>query len=136
FKGNINSSGGSLRLLTVRAPKEIMPAIEDAIKRLDVPTLSKSAELTVYVLMASDRLDPAMPNSLPSTLQPVVNQLKNVLSYKGFQLLDTLFARGSDQHNINLRGILTIAGNTSATYYNLGGQFRIDDRNDKAPILR
>src|SRR5438128_4929174 len=36
-----------LHILSVRAPKEIMPAIEDAIKRLDVPTPSKNAELTI-----------------------------------------------------------------------------------------
>ena len=136
FRANIGNSGGSLRVLSVRAPKEIMPAIEDAIKRLDVPSLIKSAELTVYVLMASDRPDAATSSNIPTTLQPVVNQLKSVLSYKGFQLLDTLFARASDQRNVNLTGFLAIAGSTSPTNYELKGQFRIDDRNEKAPILQ
>ena len=131
FRGDFGYGGG--RLVTARAPKEIMPAIEDAIKRLDVPSASKNAELTVYVLMASDQ---AAGNPLPPALQPVVNQLRAVLSYKNFQLLDTLIARGSDSRQIELKGIFTVVGSTQPAYYTMTGQFRIDDRNDKAPLLQ
>jgi Bacterial type II/III secretion system short domain len=45
-----------LHVLSVRAPKEIMPAIADAIKRLDVPPPppppSKNVELIIYVVNA------------------------------------------------------------------------------------
>jgi hypothetical protein len=131
FRGEFGYGGG--RLVTARAPKEIMPAIEDAIKRLDVPSPSKNAELTAYVLMASDQ---AAGNPLPPALQPVVNQLKAVLSYKNFQLLDTLIARGSDNRQIELKGVFTVAGSSQPAYYTMTGQFRIDDRNDKAPLLQ
>ena len=83
FRSNISYSGGALRVLSVRARKEIMPAIEDAIKRLDVPMPRKDAELTIYVLLASEQPSAVQ---LPATWQPVINQLKNVLSYKGYQL--------------------------------------------------
>src|SRR5688572_16016036 len=45
FTNSVSYSGGALRVLSVRAPKEIMPAIEDTIKRLDVPMARKDAEL-------------------------------------------------------------------------------------------
>jgi hypothetical protein len=131
FRGEIGYAGG--RLITARAPKEIMPAIEEAIKRLDVPSPTKNAELTVYVLMASDQ---QAGNPLPASLQPVMNQLKTVLSYKNFQLLDTLIARGSDGRQVELKGVLMVAGSTQPAYYNMAGQFRIDDRNDKSPVLQ
>src|SRR5436853_499746 len=72
FRSDIKYSGGQLRVLSVRAPKEIMPAIEDAIKRLDVPMPRHDAELTIYVLVASDQLDSSA--AIPSALNPVVNQ--------------------------------------------------------------
>jgi hypothetical protein len=131
FRGDIRHAGGNL--VAVRAPKEIMPAIEDSIKRLDVPSVAKNAELTVYVLMASDQ---GVATALPASLQPVVNQLKTVLSYKNFQLLDTIIARGSDSRQIQLSGVLMVAGSAQPANYNMSGQFRIDDRNEKAPLLR
>jgi len=105
FRSNISYSGGGLRVLSVRAPKEIMPAIEDAIKRLDVPMPRKEAELTIYVLLASDQASSA---PLPASLQPVLNQLKNVLSYKGYQLVDTLITRGRDSNTTTLNGTLPV----------------------------
>jgi hypothetical protein len=96
------------RLLSIRAPKEIMPAIEDVIKRLDVPSPSKSAELTVFILLASDRDQPEAGSTVPASLQPVVNQLRNVLSYKNYRLVDTLLVRGSDGRDFSLKGVLEV----------------------------
>jgi hypothetical protein len=144
FRADMQESGGALRVLSVRAPKEIMPAIEDAIKRLDsMPSSpSRSADLTVYILMGSDQPDTGAP--LPASLQPVVTQLKSVLAYKGYQLADTLIARGTDGRNIQLRGALPIAlpalPNTPPApanpNYNLQGRFRIENPDGKAPVLR
>ena len=144
FRADMNESGGSLRVLSVRAPKEIMPAIEDAIKRLDVQpsSPSRSADLTVYILMASDQ--PDTTTALPPALQPVVNQLRSVLAYKGYQLADTLIARGADGRDIQLRGALPIAipglPNTPPApvnpSYSLSGRFRIENPDGKAPTLR
>src|SRR5689334_8695894 len=90
---NVEVKSPGARLLAVRAPKQIMPAIEDVIKRFDVaPSGFKDAELTIYVLLADDQAGAARP--LPAALQPVVTQLRNVLTYKGYQLVDTLIARG------------------------------------------
>src|SRR5262245_3277057 len=138
FRSSISYSGGGLRVLSVRAPKEIMPAIEDAIKRLDVPMPRKDAELTIYVLVASDQVstDPMLP-----PLQHVVNQLKNVFSYKGYQLVDTLVARGRDTTNpisTNLAGILPIehAPTPGNVTYSFRGAFRILNPDGKDTVLR
>ena len=141
FRSNISYSGGGLRVLSVRAPKEIMPAIEDAIKRLDVPMPRRDAELTIYVLLASDQVSAA---PVPANLQPVVNQLKNVFSYKGYQLLDTLVARGRDAANpssTNLSGILPIEhgpapGPPGNVTYSFRGTFRILNPDGKDTVLR
>jgi len=120
-----------LHILSVRAPKEIMPAIEDAIKRLDVPTPSKNAELTIYVIMATEQPDGT--NTIPSSLQSVVNQLKNVLSYKGYQLIDTLIARGTDRRNAptSLMGTLP-----TGIGYNFSARMRIESQEGKVPRVR
>src|SRR2546426_12471347 len=47
FRARISPSP-ALRVISVTAPKEILPAIEDAIQRFDVPTPpKKSIELTI-----------------------------------------------------------------------------------------
>jgi hypothetical protein len=101
------SANPSLHVLSVRAPKEILPAIEDAIKRLDVPQPDRvtNGELTVFVLMASDQSDPG--SNLPASLQPVVAQLKGVLNYRSYQLVETLLARVTNSsRRLNLGGTL------------------------------
>ena len=37
------SAGGGIRVLSVKAPAEIMPAIEDTIRRLDVPVARRAS---------------------------------------------------------------------------------------------
>ncbi len=120
-----------LHILSVRAPKEIMPAIEDAIKRLDVPTPSKNAELTISVIVATEQAEGA--SNTPSNLQAVVNQLKNVLSYKGYQLIDTLIARGTDRRNAptSLMGTLP-----NGIGYAFNARMRIENSDAKSPRLR
>ena len=135
FTNSVSYSGGALRVLSVRAPKEIMPAIEDTIKRLDVPMARKDAELTIFVLMASDQANTA---PLPATLQPVVNQLRNVLSYKGYQLVDTLISRGRDTSGTNSQGILPVEvgpypGNVT---YSFRAGFRVVNPDGKDSLLR
>src|SRR6266436_3132106 len=50
--GAIINEDTNLKVLTVRAPKEVLSAIEDAIKRLDVPQPpDKNIVLDAYLLM-------------------------------------------------------------------------------------
>jgi hypothetical protein len=93
----------TLHVLSVRAPQELMASIEDAVKRMDVPQPGpKSVELTVSVLVASDQDESLRPIS--TSVKPVVDQLKGVLTYKQFYLLDTLLSTTLDGHGISLNG--------------------------------
>jgi len=136
FNVEVKSPGG--RLLAVRAPKQIMPAIEDVIKRFDVaPSGFKDAELTIYVLLADDQPGPGRP--LPAALQPVVTQLRNVLAYKGYQLVDTLIARGNTNNGtVNLSGAFPIATAPSEItgHYDFSAYFQLENPTDKDVALR
>lgn len=124
-----------MRVLSVRAPREIMPAIEDAIKRFDVPSTPKTVDLTIYVLLASDQPDASKP--VPQVLQPVITQLKNVFSYKGFHVMDTMTVRGMDGRGTNVSGTLppfVTAGQTSD--YSFNARFRVDSPDQKEPVLQ
>jgi hypothetical protein len=129
---DIGYAGG--RFFTVRAPREIMPAIEEAINRLDVLSVTKAAELTAFLLMASN--DAAASSTIPPALQPVVNQLKSVLTYKNFQLIDTLIARGTDGRIVELRGVIMIPGAPASTGYSMQGSLHINSSDEKNPILQ
>jgi hypothetical protein len=94
----------AMKLVAIRAPKELMPAIEEAIKRLDVPVQpAKSVELTGYVIFATD-VQAAGTEALPNELQPVANQLKNILPGKTLSLADRVLLRGIDGQRVNVTG--------------------------------
>jgi hypothetical protein len=95
------------RVIAIRAPKELMPAIAEAFKRLDVPApplpVMKSVELTAYVLVMADVAEPGlMP--IPAELQAVANQLKSVLPAGTVYLADTVVARGIDRQFVRVNG--------------------------------
>jgi hypothetical protein len=90
-------------LISVRAPAANMTAIADAIKRLDVPQVGpKNVEWTTYVLVASDQVETLRP--IPVSINSVVEQVKGLLPYKQFYLLDNLFGTIADGHWISLNG--------------------------------
>jgi hypothetical protein len=125
-----------LHVISVRAPKEIMPAIEDAIQRLDVPQPRKEAELTIYVIIASDQAEPS--TAIPSVLNPVINQLKGVLAYKSYRVLDTLITRGTNNGPIEattLSGTLVLSETLKPTF-NFRSRFQIENPDGKTPVLR
>jgi len=122
----------SLRMVQVRAPKELMSEIEEAIKKLDVPPppaiLTKGVELTGYVVVAMEPADPLlMP--LPKTLEPVANQLKSILPNATLLLADTFIARGVDRSNLSVQGNTSLYGNASIREGNSGPVIRIDNLN-------
>jgi hypothetical protein len=90
-------------LISVRAPAANMTAIADAIKRLDVPQVGpKNVEWTIYVLVASDQVETLRP--IPVSINSVVEQVKGLLPYKQFYLLDNLFGTIADGHYVSLNG--------------------------------
>jgi hypothetical protein len=121
-----------LRLVQVRAPKELMPEIEEAIKRLDVPpppaVVSKGAELTGYVVVAMEPADPQM-QALPKALEPVASQLKGILPNAALYLADTFVARGVDRSNLQVMGNTSFNGSVSIREGSAGPVIRLDNLN-------
>jgi hypothetical protein len=108
----------NLHVLAVSAPHDVMTAIEEAIKRLDVPTAApKDIDLTVYMVLASEQAGSG--NNLPPELQPVANQLKGIFSYKGFRMLDTVLLRTQPGNMARASGVIGTASGSSNTQYNL-----------------
>jgi hypothetical protein len=82
-----------MHALAVRATEPYLPAIEDAIKRLDVPaTAPKNIELTVYFL-AGNAGQNTTGEPVPKDLDSVVTQLKGNFPYTQYRLLDVLTLR-------------------------------------------
>ena len=93
-----------LRVIAVTGTREVVAAVEDAIKRLDVPPpATKNIELTVYLLMALSEQTGA--KNTPSELDGVLKQLRNVFTYQGFRLLDTLVVRSRNGMPGGINGI-------------------------------
>jgi hypothetical protein len=98
-------SQSALRMVQVRAPKEFMAAIEDVLKRMDVPApVAKNVELTAYVLAARGPYAPTVqgapdggyvPKPLPAPLQPVATQLKTLIPDAVIYLADILSVRAT-----------------------------------------
>jgi hypothetical protein len=96
----------SLKVIAISAPLSVVEAIEDALKRLDVPGVApKNVELTAYLLIGSHEASSA---SVPPELLPVITQMKSTFPYKGFRLLDTLLVRGRMGQMIEASGIVTV----------------------------
>ena len=83
-------------VLTLSFPPEVMPAVEEAIKRFDVlPAGPSSIELTAYFLVASN-MAYSTDVPVPPELDAVVKQIRSVFAFKNFSLLDTLLLRAAD----------------------------------------
>ena len=143
------SAGGGIRVLSVKAPAEIMPAIEDTIRRLDVPVARPSVELTVYVLGATneedddkkknDNDDEEEDENVPSQLDPVmVDELMRVLSYNSVQTLDTLVIRAVDGTRITNDGELPpfAAESEESAPYRFSASVHVQTSNEGDPVLR
>jgi len=93
FTTNANPNE-AMHAIAVSATAGAMAAIEDAIKRLDVPSAAaQDVELTAYLLVGSDS-DGASTGPLPKELDSVLAQLKATFAYKNYRLGDILLMRG------------------------------------------
>ena len=93
-----------LKALSVRAPKEVLAAIEESLQRLDVAQPpAKNIEIDAYLLTASQQ---GLTGNIPPDLDPVVKQLKTIFNYHNFRLLGTLALRGRDGSGGSTNGVL------------------------------
>lgn len=101
--GVLIKADADLKVLTVSGSPSALAAVEDAVRTLDVPpSPKKDIELTVYILAATQQ--PAPSGNIPVELGEVVGQLKRVMSYQGFHLLNTVLLRTQDGRGGNIEG--------------------------------
>ena len=110
----------SLRTLTVRDFPENIAAIEQAIKRLDVPVPAKpDVELRIHLLVGAPG---AGPGQYPGELEPVIKQLLATLSYKSYYQVAGITQRIRAGGGASGKGQLMLAPPISETAGN--GHFR------------
>jgi hypothetical protein len=127
FKGAQVSASSEFKTIIVRDFPENIAAIEDAVKRLDVPeTVRPDIELQMHVLVASNA--ESTNNQYPADLKGVIAQLQSTLTYKNYYLLATIVQRTKESREpngsyIEGRGIAEFStpGGEKLTYdYNFG----------------
>jgi hypothetical protein len=151
FTGNVTPNA-EMHALAVSATKEAMTAIDDAIKRLDVPASSpQNVELTIWLLVGAgaEKPEEAMGSPAPKELDSVIAQLKNAFSYKEYRLLDlqTLRTRtGQEVSTTGMTGEVKIGSTSQGIITNLrvhsvtvkpDGSIRIDGlkQSDRVPYV-
>lgn len=109
FKGATISYSDEFKTLTVRDFPENIAAIEEALKRLDIPQAAQpDVELRMNVLIASNV--EGVANQYPSDLGDVIKQLQAMLSYKNYSTLATVVQRvRAGSHNIGMNGTAEVS---------------------------
>ena len=106
----------NLNAISVRGPEKTLVAVDDIIKRFDVPgNAPKNVDLTVYVVLGSSDGE----DNVPAALRGVIDQLRGVMTYKTYRVLDTIIARGTEGSDIRTSGSITKLAETDraqATY--------------------
>ena len=95
FKGASMQYSDEFNTITVRDFPENIAAMEEAIKRLDMPEApSPDIEFHIHVLIASNSA--TVSGEFPAELTDVVKQLKATLSYKNYGLMSSSIQRGKE----------------------------------------
>jgi hypothetical protein len=103
FTGNVTPNA-PMHAIAVSATAPVLVAIEDAIKRLDVPASApQDVELTAYLMTGTDA-DGTPPNALPKELDSVVTQLRTAFAYKNYKLGEVLTLRGRTGQRLSTSG--------------------------------
>ena len=100
-----STNEGGLHLITIRDFPENLAAIEEAIKRQDVPTAAPQAqdvELQVQVFFASKQA--AAESNVPGELQGIIKSLKGSLAYRGYTLAASFIQRWDPSSGRQIEG--------------------------------
>jgi hypothetical protein len=106
----------NLNAISVRGPEKTLVAIDDIIKRFDVPgNAPKNVDLTVYVVLGSADGE----DNVPAVLRGAIDQLRGIMTYKTYRVVDTIIARGTEGSDIETSGAIAKLAETDraqATY--------------------
>lgn len=85
---NIRADAG-LHVLVVSGRPDVVAAIEEMVKKLDVPPpAQREFELTGYLVSGSIQ---QRADEIPADLAPAVKQLHNLFNYKSYRVMDIFF---------------------------------------------
>lgn len=136
FDANIQSND-TLGTLTVRARTDVMPAIEDVVRRLDLLQVERAVEVTAHVLRARND---GNTSNVPDHLDPVVEQLRNVFAYSSYDVIDTLVIRGVDGRRPSISGTMALDSGADMAempvFYTFQGHFRVVSSGEGVDALR
>ena len=105
FKGAKITPIDEFNTLTVRDFPENIAAMEDALKRLDVPQPARPGiDFRIHVLVASN--GPAPADDVPTELNEVVTQLKSTFKYKTYNLMFTSTHRSKESGGVSNNGVV------------------------------
>jgi hypothetical protein len=103
-KGSMIIPNIALHTLTVRDFPENIAAIEEALKRLDVPDRAPiSLEVQLHLIAAS--LAPSEKPTVPKFLEPVLGQLKTALIFTNYRYVSSTLNRVSDRGKVESSGV-------------------------------
>ena len=111
--GKVNfQSDPNAKYVAMQGPRELVDAMEAAIKKLDVPVpAAKNIELTFHMLLASPQGEsPAIAPDLAGVAQ----QLRNVFGLKSIRVLETAVLRGREGKGGLTTGIMAPPGKVDA----------------------
>jgi hypothetical protein len=112
------------RVITVAGDPAAVAAVVEAVKKLDVPPPPpRDVILTAYVLVASRQ--GGASRGLPSSLRGPIAQIKRVLDYKTFRLVNTLMLRLQDGSGGSISGAAMIdtgTGKSQPATFRFGAQ--------------
>lgn len=116
FKGAGISSNNEFNTLTVRDFPENLVTIEEAIKRLDTPAPpSPNIELTMHVLLASNRGGPSTAAEIPD-LKDVLAQLRGTLTYRNYEVITSVLQRLTETNrSVGGNGLAQVPGSQAST---------------------
>ncbi len=104
------------RMLVIRAPGSVADAIEEAIKKLDVPPAPSpetrplpNIEVTIQLVYGSAQAEASV---VPADLESTVRQLRTIFPYKSYRVMETQVLRGRALSKIQAGGNLP-GGNSS-----------------------
>lgn len=125
-----------LKVLSWTGPKELVPAVEETVRRLDVPPPAvPSVELTFYLLAGSKKGPAGEP--LPADLEGVAKQLKSIFGLNQVSLLETTFIRARDGSQGRTEGVIREGRDGDApTTYTLSFSPVSITRDERGAIVR
>jgi hypothetical protein len=125
-KGTSISESGEFKTITVRDFPENIAAIEDALKRLDVPKAPKpDIEFRIRVLIAA----PSGASQYPNELEPVVKQLHATLNYKGYFQIAAITLRVKSGAGARGTGVTAVNPPISAESTSMSYSYGFEDVN-------